>query len=204
MEKSQGSFQLWARAQIVSSISWPVSFVAVSSLAGFIDFSEPSLPILWLLGSMMGAITAISSGLVVKRQISDTRKWAIANLFGIPLSLTVAYLVFPFAVSPARFAAVGLCSGFITSVVQALALDREVNKVVPLICGTFSWALAFLFGYMLVVQGPIQVFAFMPYIFFSALLLGWGVSGPVLLILFLGLSPISKERISSGPGVRFN
>jgi hypothetical protein len=166
MSEQVASFQLWARAQIVGSISWPLSFVAVSSLAAFIDVSEPSLPILWLLGLVMGGITALSCGLIVRRQISDSRKWAIANLIGIPLSLTVAYLIFPFATSPTGFAFVGLCSGLIIGAVQSLALKRQHSKIYPLISGTLGWALAFLFGYFLVVQQSIEIFVFTPSDFF--------------------------------------
>lgn len=198
------SFQMWARAQIVSSISWPVSFVTVSGLTAFIDLSEPSLPVLWLLGLVMGGITALSSGLVVKRQISRPWKWAIVNFLGIPFSLTVAYLVFPFLMSPTGFAAAGICTGLITSIAQSLALERQHSKIVPLISGTFSWALAFLFGYFLMVQEAPGTFAFIPSDFFTVMLLGWGVAGPFLLILLLGFSPISSERASAGAGVRFN
>ena len=198
------NFELWARAQIVASISWPVSFLTISSLASVMDLSHPTLPILWLLGLGMGGITALSSGLVVKRQISGTRQWAVANFVGIPVSLTFAYLTFPFVGSPLGFAAVGLCSGLITSAAQSLALKQGHSKVAPLITGTFGWALAFLFGYLLVVQGLMVTFVFMPSDFFSALLLGWGVSGPFFLIMFLGLSPLSRERTSSGSGIRFN
>ena len=204
MSEQLGSFQLWARAQIASSISWPISFVTVSSLAAFIDLSEPSLPILWLMSLVMGGITALSSGLIVRRQISSKWQWAIANFIGIPFSLTIAYLIYPFATSPTGFTAAGFCSGLITSATQSLALKRGHSKMVPLISGTLGWAFAFLFGYLLVVQESIGTFVFMPSDFFSALLLGWGVSGPFLMILLLGLSPLSHDRASPSPGIRFN
>ncbi|HKJ62558.1 MAG TPA: hypothetical protein VKA94_11310 [Hyphomicrobiales bacterium] len=197
-------FQLWAMAQIVGSLSWPVSFVTVSSLAVFIDLSEPSLPIIWLLGFVMGGITALSSGLFVRRQISGPWKWAIANFVGIPVSLTVAYLIFPFATSPFRFATVGFCSGLLASGAQSLALKRGQGRVAPLVSGAFGWAFAFLFGYLLVVKEPTATFVLMPSDFFSVLLLGWGASGPVLLILLIGLSPLSHDRTSSGSGITYN
>jgi len=198
------SFQLWALAQIVSSLSWPISFMTVSSLAAFVDLSEPSLPILWLLGFVMGWITVLTSGLFVGRQISSKWKWAIANFVGIPVSLTVAYLIFPFATSPSRFAAVGILSGLIASAAQSLSLNRQHSKIVPLICGALGWGLAFLFGYILVMQESTATFLLTPRDFFNTLLLGWGVSGPILLILFLGLSPMSHDRTSSGPGITYN
>jgi len=197
-------FQLWAMAQIVGSLSWPISFVAVSSLGVFIDLSEPSLPIIWLLGLVMGGITVLSSGLFVKHQISGAWKWMIANFVGIPVSLTVAYMIFPFATSLSGFTAAGLCSGLIAGAAQSFALDRGYSRIVPLISGTLGWGLAFLFGYLLVVKESATTFVLMPSNFFSALLLGWGASGPVLLILLIGLSPLSHDRTSSGSGITYN
>ena len=197
------SFQSWAMAQVVGSLSWPISFMTVSSLAVFIDLSEPSLPIIWLLGLVMGGITAISSSLFIRHQISGTWKWVIANIIGIPVSLTVAYLIFPFATSSIGFAAIGLCSGLIAGAAQTLALKQQYSRIVPLISGALGWASAFLFGYLLVMQEPTATFGLMPSDFFSALLLGWGTSGPVLLVLLIGLSPLSYDKTSSEEGTTF-
>ena len=204
MSEQLRSFQLWAQAHIVSSLSWPVSFLIVSSLAAFIDLSKPTLPILWLLGVTMGGITTLSSSLIVRHQIAGTWKWAIANIVGIPFSLTVAYLLYPFTTSLLGFAATGFCSGLITSMTQSLAIKRQYSKIAPLISGTLGWALAFLFGYLLVMQDPTVTFVFMPNNFFRALLLGWGVSAPILLILYVGLSPMSHDKPSSGTGISYN
>jgi len=54
------------------------------------------------------------------------------------------------------------------------------------------------------VKEPTATFALMPNDFFSALLLGWGASGPVLLILLIGLSPLSHDRTASGSGITYN
>ena len=156
------SFQMWALAQIVASLSWPVSFMAVSSLGMFTDLSEPSLPIIWLLGSVMGIITTLFSGLFVKHQISHTWKWIIANIVGIPLSLTAAYLIFPFTNSLSEFAAVGLFSGLIAGAAQSLSIERQYSKAVPMISGSVGWALAFIFGYLLVVKETTSIFTLMP------------------------------------------
>ena len=198
------SFQLWAMAQIVGSLSWPISFMAVSSLATFIDLSEPSLPIIWLLGCVMGGITALSSSLFIRHQISGTWKWVIANCVGIPVSLTVAYLLFPFVTSAFGFAAVGLCAGLLASAAQSLTVEREHSRIIPLICGALGWSLAFLFGYLMVVQNSTVTPVLMPSDFFSALLLGWGASGPVLLILLIGLLPLSRDKTSSGSGITYD
>ena len=197
-------FQLWAMAQIVGSLSWPISFMAVSSLGVFMDLSEPSLFIIWILGFVMGGITALSSSLFIRHQISAPWKWVTANTFGIPLSLTVASLIYPFTASPFGFATAGLCSGLIAGIAQSLAIKREYSKVAPLISGALGWALAFLFGYLLVVQDPTVTVALMPNDFFRALLLGWGSSGPVLLIMLIGLSPLSKDKTTSGSGITYN
>lgn len=197
-------FQLWAMAQIVSSLSWPVSFMTVSSLAVFINLSEPSLPIIWLLGCVMGGITALSSSLFVRRQISGTGVWMIANFIGIPASLTVAYLIFPFTNSLLEFAFVGFCSGLIAGAAQSLALKRGYSKIVPSISGALGWAFAFLFGYLLVVKDSTATLTLIATDFFSALLLGWGASGPVLLILLIGLSPLSRDKTTSGSGITYN
>jgi len=198
------SFQMWALAQIVGSLSWPVSFMAVSSLGMFTDISEPSLPVIWLLGLVMGVITTLFSGLFVRHQISRTWKWIVANLVGIPISLTAAYLIFPFTNSLFEFGAIGLFSGLIAGAAQSFSIERQYSKIVPMISGSLGWAIAFLFGYLLVVKQTTSIFALMPSDFFSALLLGWGASGPVLLILYVGLSPVSKDRISSGSGITYN
>lgn len=198
------SFQSWALAQIVGSLSWPISFMAVSSLGVFIDLSEPSLPIVWPLGLIMGGITALSSSLLVKDQISNTWKWATANMVGITAALTAAYLIFPFVTSPIGFAATGFCSGLIAGAAQSLALERQNSKIIPLMTGGLGWAAAFLFGYLLVVKESTATLMLMPSDFFSALLLGWGVSGPVLLILLIGLFPSSRDKTSSGSGISYN
>jgi hypothetical protein len=198
------SMESWTRVCIVASLSWPVSYLTVASLTAVIDLSKPSMPILWLIGLVMGGVTAISGGIIVRRQLSSSRKWVLANVLGIPFSLTVAYLMSPFAMSPIAFAAVGLCSGLLTSTAQSLALQRGHSKVYPLLSGTVTWALAFLLGYMLLVQKSKGTIVFMPGAFFSALLLGWGVTGLVLLILLLGLSPLSHDRALPNPGIKFN
>lgn len=197
------SFQSWAMAQIVGSLSWPISFVTVSSLAVFIDLSEPSLPIVWLLGLVMGSITTLSNSLLIRHQISGTWKWVLANIIGMPVALTVSYLLFSFAISPFGFAALGFCSGLIAGGAQSLALNRGYSKFIPLISGALGWATAFLFGYLLVMQEPTATFRLMPSDFFSALLLGWGISGPVLLVVFIGLSPLSRKKPSSRSGISY-
>ena len=198
------SFQMWAMAQIVGSLSWPVSFMSVSSIAVFIDLSEPSLPIIWLLGMVMGIIITLFSGLFVRHQISRAWKWTTANFIGIPISLTAAYLIFPFTNSLLEFTALGLFSGLIAGTAQSLSIKQQYSKIVPLVSGSLGWAFAFLFGYLLVVKETPAIFALMPSDFFSALLLGWGASGPVLLILYVGLSPMSHDRTSSGSGITYN
>lgn len=198
------SFQFWAMAQIVGSLSWPVSFLTVSSLATFVDLSEPSLPIMWLLGLVMGGVTALSGSLFIRSQLSGTWVWVLVNLVGIPASLTFAYLIFPFAASPFSFTALGLFSGLIAGAAQSLALKRGLSKIAPIISGTLGWALAFLFGYLLVVKEPLAAAVLMPSDFFSALLLGWGSSAPVLMILLVGLSPLSHDRTSTGSGITYD
>ena len=204
MPRQIRDIQLWAHTQIIGSLSWPISYIVVASLAAFIDLREPSLPILWLMGLIMGGVTALVSGLIVKRQISSVSKWWLVNLVGIPISLTAAYEVLTIESSPAGFVAAGMCSGLIASTAHSISLKRQHSKVGPLISGTFCWTLAFIFGSLLVGQKNGQHFSLMPSDFFTVLLLGWGFTGPLLLLMLIVLSPLSHERASLGPGIRFN
>lgn len=67
-----------------------------------------------------------------------------------------------------------LFSGLIAGAAQSLSIDRQYSKIVPMISASLGWALAFLFGYLLVVKESTSTFVLMPNDFFSALLLGWG------------------------------
>jgi hypothetical protein len=203
MSSLSSSLNTWMRAQIVASFSWPISIALLGLLGIFLATKEPTLLNLMFIGLVAGGTTAITCGLYVEPMTPRISTWVLVNLVGGPISLITAYVVFLVESSAAGLVAGGLCAGLIASAFHCLALERHHSKAGPLISGAFCWTLTFLIGSQLIERSTGRYQSLLPGDFFTALLLGWCISGTFLMLMLIFLSPVPRYGSSYERNIRW-
>jgi hypothetical protein len=197
------SLNVWMRAQIVASFSWPISIALLGLFGTFLNQNEPTLLTLSFIGLVAGATTALNCGLYVESMTPRISTWVLVNLVGSPLSLIASYVVFLVESSPAGLVAGGLCSGLIMSAFHCLALERHHSRAGPLISGAFCWTLAFLIGSQMIERRAGLYPSLVPGDFYTAFLLGWCISGTFLMLMLIFLSPVPRYGSSFERNIRW-